>query len=92
MVGCLRGLPQFRDELATIETKRTYSHPPALDTDVASFDVTLSDAGLPLCPSALDALGAKVVWLKFHIKAYHKSGAISAGDFFSENKSWCAYS
>ena len=78
--------------MATVEAERTYSDPATLDTDVAGFDVTLSEAGLALCPSTLDALGAKVVWLKFHIKAYHKSGAISAADFFSENKSWCAYS
>jgi hypothetical protein len=26
--------------------------------------------------------------IAFHFKPYHKCGAISAADFFSENKSW----
>ena len=78
--------------MPAMETERAHSRPPPPDTDVTGLDVALSDSRLPLPPWALDSLGAKVVRLQFHLKPYHNFGAISAAEFFSENKSWRPYS
>jgi hypothetical protein len=52
-----------------MEADGPYSHPPALDADVASLDVPFADPGLRL---ALGGVGAEVMGLEFHVKVYHK--------------------
>jgi hypothetical protein len=70
-LGCLslfvsRSASQFGDELAAVEADGPYSHPPALDADVAGLDVPFADSGLRL---ALGGVGAEVVGLKSHLRS-----------------------
>jgi len=52
-----------------MEAYRSDSHPATLDSDVAGFDVPLSDSGLPLPLAGFDAFRAKVVRLQSHYGA-----------------------
>ena len=61
----------FGDELAAVKANCADSRPAPLDADVTDLDVAFLDARLPLPLSALDSLGAEVVWLKFHLRRVH---------------------
>lgn len=74
-------------ELAAVEANRSDSSPVALDSDVASLDVALADSGLALAPRALDAVGAEVVRLEFHLRSTIKLVRSWDRSFFSENES-----
>jgi len=60
----------FGGELSAVKANRADSRPASLNADIASLDITFAGAGLSLPPSALDALGTKVVWLEFHWAAF----------------------
>jgi hypothetical protein len=77
-------LSQFWGEFCAVEVDGPYSHPAALDADVAGLDVAFADPGLR---SALRAFGAEVVGLEFHVKVYHKCGVVVETKIFSENNS-----
>ena len=61
-----------------------YSHPAALDADVAGLDVPFADPGLRL---ALGGFGAEVVWLESHLRSTTNAVGFSGTDVFSENNS-----
>ena len=67
---------QFGDELAAVEADGPYSHPAALDADVAGLDVPFSDPGLRL---ALGGVGAEVVGLESHLRS-----TINAASFWKQ--------
>ena len=73
--------------MAAIQANRSDSHPPTFDSDIAGLDVSLSDSGLPLPPSGLDAIRAKVVGLEFHLRYTIIGGVFLFQSFFSENES-----
>ena len=49
-----------------MEADGSYSHPAALDADVAGLDIPFADPGLGL---ALEAFGAEVVGLESHLRS-----------------------
>ena len=61
-----KSVSQFGDELAAVEADGPYSHPAALDADVAGLDVPFAYAGLG---SALEAFGAEVMGLESHLSS-----------------------
>ena len=70
---------QFGDELAAVEADGPYSHPAALDADVAGLDVPFADPGLG---AALGAFGAEVVGLKLHLRSTINAVGFSGIDVF----------
>jgi len=70
---------QFADELAAVEADGPYSHPPALDANVAGLDVPFADPGLGAAPGAF---GAEVVGLKLHLRSTINAVGFSGIDVF----------
>ena len=70
---------QFGDELAAVEADGPYSHPSALEADVAGLNVAFADSGLGL---ALGAFGAEVVGLKLHLRSTINAVWCSGTDVF----------
>ena len=64
---------QFGDELAAVETDGPYSHPVALDADVAGLDVPFADPGLGAAPGAFWGRSSGAV---VSSKVYHKCGGV----------------
>ena len=63
-----------------MEADGPYSHPPALDADVAGLDVPFAEPGLRL---ALGGVGAEVVGLKLHSRP-----TINAASFWKQRLFW----
>ena len=74
-----KSVSQFGDELAAVEADGPYSHPAALDADVAGLDVPFGNPGLCL---ALDAFGAEVVGLESHLRSTINAVGFSGIDVF----------
>jgi hypothetical protein len=61
-----KSVSQFGDELAAVEADGPYSHPAALDANVAGLDVTFAD---PWLGPALEAFGAEIMGLESHLSS-----------------------
>ena len=79
-------MSQFGGELAAVEADGAYSHPAALDADVAGLDIPFGD---PRLGAALGAFGAEVVGLKLHLRSTINAVGFCGTDVFSENKWVC---
>jgi len=62
-----------------METDGPYSHPAALDADVAGLDIPFADPGVG---PALEAFGAEVVGLESHLRSIIEMGWDSGIDVF----------
>jgi hypothetical protein len=78
-----KSVSQFGDELAAVEADGPYSHPAALDANVAGLNVPFADPGVGL---ALEAFGAEVVGLESHLRSTIEMRWDSGDDVFSENR------
>ena len=61
-----KSVSQFGDELAAVEADGPYSHPAALEADVAGLNVPFADPGLG---SALEAFGTEVMGLESYLSS-----------------------
>jgi hypothetical protein len=74
-----KSVSQFGDELAAVEADGPYSHPAALDADVAGLDIPFGNPGLGL---ALGAFGAEVVGLESHLRSTINAVGFCGTDVF----------
>jgi len=70
---------QFGDELAAVKADGPYSHPSAVDANVAGLDIPFSDPGLGAAPGAF---GAEVVGLQLHLRSTINAVGFSGIDVF----------
>lgn len=80
----------FGGELSAIQANRADSGPASLNTDVANFDVALSDTRFAFPSFTFDALGAKVVRLYLHLRPTIKLGRFRCHRVFGKTNRYGA--
>jgi hypothetical protein len=87
LAGILRGLSQFRYELAAVQAERADAGPAAPDADVAGLDVAPGHPDPAPGPGEPGGSGAEVIGCSFMVDL--NRGGCCRSSVFSGNKSWC---